>query len=64
MIRAIGFLMVLVVFLSSGCASDDEYESELDYLWRQGYGFNNPNVRRIKSGEPPLNMDGTVHDGY
>lgn len=62
MIRTIGFLVAVGVLLSTGCASDDEYESELDRLWRQGYGFNNPNVQRIKNGEPPLNLDGTVYD--
>ena len=31
-----------------------------DPLWHQGYGFNNPNVERIKNGQPVLNFDGTV----
>lgn len=31
-----------------------------DPLWHQGYGFNNPNVERIRNGQPVLNFDGTV----
>jgi len=27
-------------------------------LWRQGYGYNHPNVERIKDGQEPLNFNG------
>jgi hypothetical protein len=36
-----------------------EIKSELNGLWRQGFGFNNPNPDRISKGLPPLNSDGT-----
>jgi hypothetical protein len=29
-------------------------------LWRQGYGYNNPNNARILEGKPPQNFDGSV----
>ncbi len=47
--RAVGLLIVVFVALSSGCATD----SEFNQLWRQGHGFNNPNVDRIRNGLPP-----------
>jgi len=37
-----------------GCAAD----AELDSLWRQGYGFNNPNVDRMRQGKPSVGLDG------
>lgn len=33
-----------------------------DILWRQGYGFNNPNPERRKQGLPLLNFDGSEVD--
>jgi len=38
----------------TGCAAD----AELDNLWRQGYGFNNPNVDRMRQGKPSAGLDG------
>ena len=35
-------------------------ETEIDRLWQQGYGYNNPNPDRIKKGQPVLNFDGKV----
>ncbi len=55
--RAIGLLVAVLLILSSGCASD----REVDRLWREGYGFNNPNPERVRNGQPPLNFDGTVY---
>ena len=57
MIRPIALLLLL---FCAGCAS--KRDSEIDRLWRQGYGFNNPNPDRIQQGLPPVNFDGTVHD--
>jgi hypothetical protein len=31
----------------------DESKAQLNRLWEQGYGFNNPNNERIKQGLPP-----------
>jgi hypothetical protein len=57
--------MSLAILLSglfvSVCVSHEKTPSEeyTDSMWRQGYGFNNP---RIRKGEPPVDFDGTVHD--
>ena len=32
--------------------------AEINNLWKRGYGFNNPNVDRIKKGLAPENFDG------
>ena len=40
---------------------DDAPDTEIDRLYRQGYGFNNPNVERIRNDLPPVNLDGSVH---
>ena len=40
---------------------DDAPVSDADALWRNGYGFNNPNIERRRSGLAPLNFDGSVH---
>lgn len=43
-----------------GCATDPDSEDDsLNHLWRQGYGYNNPNPDRIRRGEAPLNFDGS-----
>lgn len=56
--RAIGSLLAATMTLTSGCASSPK-ESHLDRLWKQGYGFNNPNPERIRNGQRPLNFDGS-----
>lgn len=42
--------------------------SQIDNLWKQGYGFNNPNPERVRQGLEPLNFDGSTgskkKDGY
>ena len=46
-----------------GFGDEDEEEGfDPDELWRQGYGFNNPNPERIRNGQPALNFDGSVAD--
>ena len=60
MIRKVCLAGVTLIVLFSGCASDRE-DTQIDHLWRQGYGFNNPNPERIRNGKPPLNLDGSVH---
>jgi len=42
-----------------GCAAERE-DTELDRLWRGGYGYNNPNPDRAKKGLAPLNFDGST----
>jgi hypothetical protein len=55
-------LAVLALAILSGCAKKrDPMKEHLNDLWLEGYGFNNPNLDRIKRGEPPLNFDGTEH---
>ena len=66
-------IMVLCILLCSvllsGCQSlsfqrpnyslfKSEQEERTDALWRQGSGFNNPNVDRIRDGQTPLNFNG------
>ena len=31
-------------------------------LWKQGYGFNNPNVDRIRDGKQPVAFPGSPRD--
>jgi hypothetical protein len=59
-------LAVLCMSLSGCRAFQPEYslfktdhEERTDELWRQGYGYNNPNVDRIKNRQTPLNFDGS-----
>ncbi len=44
-VPAVLLLLVSAIGLG-GCASD----GELDALWRQGYGYNNPNAERMRQG--------------
>ncbi|WP_186774929.1 hypothetical protein [Allorhodopirellula solitaria] len=63
--KAIGVGVLLVGFFVAKIWLDDDEDEEgydPDPLWRQGYGFNNPNNERIKNGEPVLNFDGSVAD--
>lgn len=55
MTRALGLTLATALVLTSGCASSPK-ESHLDRLWKQGYGFNNPNPERIRNGQKPLNF--------
>ncbi len=57
--RTLGLMLATILFFGSGCASDQP-ESEADRLWKQGYGYNNPNADRLRNGEPPVNFDGTI----
>ncbi len=58
-------MLVLVLLVCTngfaGCASNRsgrDSDSELDRLWRQGYGFKNPNVKNIRQGKPTVGFDG------
>lgn len=33
-----------------------------DQLWREGYGFNNPNPERRRQGLAPINFDGSIEE--
>jgi hypothetical protein len=45
----------------AGCKSNrSAQEEELNQLWRQGYGFSNPNADRMRKGLPVKNFDGSV----
>lgn len=44
----------------AGCKSDsDPASDQLNEYWREGYGYNNPNVDRMRKGLPPQNFDGS-----
>ena len=59
-------IVLMMVIPIAGCRSirpdysffKSEHEEEIDELWRQGAGYNNPNSDRIKNGQTPLNFDG------
>ena len=59
-------LLLAVCVCLPGCqAIKPEYslfksdsEERVDKLWRQGYGYNNPNPDRIRNGQDPVNFDG------
>ncbi len=57
-------VVMLGVWIMKSWLDDDEDDRKRgfdpDPLWRQGYGFNNPNNERIRNGQPPLNFDGSV----
>lgn len=36
-----------------------EHEEQTDALWRQGFGYNNPNAERIRDGRDSVNFDGS-----
>lgn len=42
-----------------GVEDEEKTGFDPDPLWRQGYGFNNPNGERLREGLPPLNFDGS-----
>lgn len=54
----VGIVLVAVVLHSND--DDSESDSGANHLWKQGYGFNNPNPDRIRNGQPVLNFDGSV----
>lgn len=53
-----GLLLAVAICFCSGCASSSK-DSNLDRLWKQGYGFNNPNPERIRNGQKPLRFGET-----
>ncbi len=63
---AIFFLALAATIAFSGCRAirpdyslfKTDHQEQVDQLWRQGFGYNNPNADRIKNGQEPLNFDG------
>ena len=58
-------LGVYCMVTTLGCASSPDFSSDdesdrtsdhLNSLWKQGYGFNNPNIDRRRKGLPPTNF--------
>lgn len=49
-----GLLIVLLIVTVAGCASDRNEQHPMDSLWKEGYGYNNPNAERIRNGEKPV----------
>jgi hypothetical protein len=53
------FLLLAALF---GCTTQQKKEeTEVDRLWRAGFGYNNPNPQRKKEGLPAVDFDGSVH---
>jgi len=50
----LNLLLGVIITIAAGCASE-EYDRD-NALWRQGYGFNNPNAARIRQGKAPLDF--------
>jgi hypothetical protein len=50
-------------FACTGCSTrrNEGSDDHVDRLWRQGYGYKNPNPERVRQGLPPLNFDGSEH---
>jgi hypothetical protein len=49
-------LMCALIVTSTGCGifkSLLDGDSEMDRMWSQGYGFNNPNASKEKAGSFP-----------
>ena len=48
-------ICLAAIFICGGCASDRNslQNDHMDSLWKQGYGYGNPNVERIRSGQKP-----------
>ena len=62
-----GVVVLGVVVFGLGLWFDDDDDEDSDRfdpdpLWREGYGYNNPNNERIREGKPVLNFDGSVAD--
>ena len=64
-------LLAVGILISCGCRSlkpdhsqhldfKSDHERQIDSLWRQGYGFGNPNPDRIRNGLEPVNFDGST----
>jgi hypothetical protein len=62
MARVCLFALILICALMAGCkyidffGDTDSAYNQTNELWRQGYGFNNPNADRIKHGKEPLDF--------
>jgi hypothetical protein len=68
------FFLALLCFGCAGCAVEkdpiaiakrranrernEKTKKEIDKMWHEGYGFNNPNPDRISKGLPTLDFDG------
>lgn len=58
--RLFCFALFATCAAAGGCASDEPKKDDtLNDLWKQGYGYNNPNADRLKQGLPPVNFDGS-----
>lgn len=59
--RRLGLVLLLALLtVPMGCQTRrSELDDQINGLWREGYGYNNPNPARAKKGLPPLNFDGS-----
>ncbi len=62
MARKTCLLLPFLVVALLGCTTERKKDTEIDRLWRAGYGYNNPNPDRKKEGLPPVNLDGSVYN--
>lgn len=60
--KSLWLFSILVMALSGCTTKEKKKDTHIDQLWREGYGFNNPNAQRKKEGLPPIDMDGRVHE--
>jgi len=68
--RSTTIILAFAIILLGGChigrpnysLSKSDSERSIDQLWRDGYGFNNPNIDRQKRGLRPVNFDGRTTD--
>ena len=72
--RCITLLICVICLSSTGCGGFAEFRrsradlhranrantNQIDSAWKQGYGFNNPNIQRRRQGLDPVNFDGTT----
>ena len=66
MLKTLIFVALMIAVAFPGCRtfrpdyslSKSEHEKRIDELWRQGYGYNNPNVDRKSDLQEPTNFDG------
>jgi hypothetical protein len=49
MARLLSFLLLLATVFLAGCANET-YDRNNE-LWRQGYGYNNPNAANLRQGK-------------
>lgn len=68
--RTLAIILAITVVSLGGCRlnrpnyslSKSKTDRSNDQLWRDGYGFNNPNPDRIERGLDPVSFNGRMDD--